>query len=230
MEKEISLRELFLIFRKHLLMIILLVIASVVISAFISFYILDEEFTAYTTLMVGKPKDYSSESELSYNDVLLNQKLVSTYGELIKTRKVSDIVISDMELPISFEEFKGKVNVSLVKNTEIIQIQVTDNNPQLATDIANHTANVFMETVQEIMKVENVQVIDEAQMPKSPVKPRPLVNISIAAVLGFMLGVIIAFLREYLDNTIKTPEDVDKYLGLPVLGMIPKEDNWYRGV
>lgn len=225
MEEEISLRELLLIFRKHLLMIIVLTIVFMVISGAISYYVLDEEYVAFTTLMVGKPQDYSAENELSYNDVMLNQKLVSTYGELIKTRRVTDRVINEMNLPVSYEQFKQKVNVSLVNNTEIIQIEVTDTNPELTADIANHTAEVFMETVQDIMKVENVQVIDVAQVSKNPVSPRPLLNIAIAGVLGFMVGVFIAFLREYLDNTIKTPEDIEKYLGVPVLGMIPKEDN-----
>jgi capsular polysaccharide biosynthesis protein len=78
-----------------------------------------------------------------------------------------------------------------------------------------------METVQEIMKVENIQVIDTAQVPTSPVQPRPMMNIAIAGVLAIMLGVFIAFLIEFLDTTIKTPEDVEKNLGLPVIGSIP---------
>jgi capsular polysaccharide biosynthesis protein len=78
-----------------------------------------------------------------------------------------------------------------------------------------------METVQEIMKVENIQVIDTAQTPVSPVQPRPMMNIAIAGVLAVMLGVFIAFLIEFLDTTIKTPEDVEKHLGLPVIGSIP---------
>lgn len=219
--EEISIKELFFILKKWMWLIIGLLVVSMVISGLISFYVLDKEYQAFTTLMVGKPQDYKSENTLEYNDLILNQKLVSTYGELIKTRSVSDKVIVNLNLPISYTTFASKVNVSLVKDTEIIKIQVTDGNPALAADIANETADVFMEVVKEIMRVENVQVIDPAQVPTNPVSPRPLMNIAIAGVLGIMLGVFIAFLKEFLDNSIKTPEDVEKYLGVPVLGTIP---------
>ena len=219
--EEISIKELFFILRKWVWLIIGLLVVSMVISGLVSFYVLDKEYQAFTTLMVGKPQDYKSENTLEYNDLILNQKLVSTYGELIKTRAVSDKVIANLKLPISYSQFGSKVNVSLVKDTEIIKIQVTDGDPALAADIANETAEVFMETVKEIMRVENVQIIDPAQVPTSPISPRPLMNIGIAGVLGVMLGIFIAFLKEFLDNSIKTPEDVEKYLGVPVLGTIP---------
>lgn len=222
--EEISLRELFFMLRKWLLLIIVLAILAVAASGAVSYYILDKQYQTFTTLMVGKPKDYQSENKLEMSDLLLNQRLVSTYGEIIKSRVVSDQVIENLELPTSFNTFRNKVSVNLVKDTEIIKIQVTDTDPELATTIANETARVFMDSVKTIMHVENVQIIDKAQVPESPFSPRPLLNMAIAGVLGVMLGVFIAFLVEYLDNTIKTPEDVEKYLGLPVLGAIPKMD------
>ncbi len=219
--EEISIKELFFILKKWIWLIIGLLVISMVISGVISFYVLDKEYQAFTTLMVGKPQDYKSENTLEYSDLILNQKLVSTYGELIKTRAVSDKVIENLNLQINYGQFASKVNVSLVKDTEIIKIQVNDGDPALAADIANETAEVFMEKVKEIMRVENVQVIDPAQVPTAPVSPRPLMNIAIAGVLGIMLGVFIAFLKEFLDNTMKTPEDIEKYLGVPVIGTIP---------
>lgn len=223
--EEISLKELFFILRKWLWLIITLLIVSMLVSGLVSFYVLDKEYVSFTTLMVGKPKDYITESKIEYNDIILNQKLVSTYGELIKMRVVADKVIDNMDLPISYEQYRSKINVTLLKDTEIIKIEVNDNEPQVAADIANETAEVFMETVKDIMKVENVQVIDKAEAPLNPIRPRPLLNIAIAGILGVMLGIFIAFLIEFLDNTIKSPEDVEKYLGVPVLGTIPKSDN-----
>lgn len=223
--EEISLREIFFILRKHLRLIVLLLTLSIALSATVTFFILDKEYSAFTTLMVGKPRDYINENKIEYNELLLNQKLVSTYGELIKTRVVSEKVISNLDLSLSYNAFRNKVNVSLVKDTEIIGITVTDTDPSLAAEIANETASVFMETVQEIMKVENVQVIDRAEPSDTPVSPRPMLNIAVSAILGLMLGVFIAFLIEMLDNTIKTPEDVEKHLGLPVIGSIPNVED-----
>ena len=172
--------------------------------------------------LVGKPKDYQSyDQKLEYNELLLNQKLVTTYGEIVKSRVVTDEVINNLGLDLTYKEFTEKVNVNLVKDTEIIKIEVTDTNPQLATKIANETAQVFMKSVMDIMKVENIQVIDEAQVPESPINPRPKLNMAIAGVLGLMVSIFLVFLLEYLDNTIKTPEDVQRYLELPVIGTIP---------
>lgn len=219
--EEISLKELFFILRKRISLIIVLFIIGVATAGGLSYYVLKPEYQTFTTLMVGKPKDYQMESKLEYNDLILNQKLVSTYGELVKSRIVTDKVINNLGLDISYGSFRNKVAVNLVKDTEIIKIQVTDSDNILAADIANETAMVFMESVKDIMKIENIQVIDTAQAPDRPIKPRPMLNMAIAGVLGIMAGVFLTFLIEFLDNTLKNTEDVDKHLGLPVLGVIP---------
>ncbi|TFZ41456.1 capsular biosynthesis protein [Soehngenia longivitae] len=223
--EEISLKEVLFILKKRIKLILSLFLIAVLLSSIISIFVLDKEYQANTTLMVGRPKDYASDANIQYNELLLNQKLVSTYGELIKTRAVAEEVIDNLNLDISYEQYKGKVNVSLVKDTELIQIIVKDNDPSVARIIADETANVFMDKVQEIMKVDNVHVIDKAEIPTQPVSPNVILNIAIAAVLGLMIGVFLSFLLEFLDNTIKTPEDVEKYLNLPVLGSIPKVED-----
>lgn len=220
--EEISLREIYYIVKKRIGLIIALLIFAVLASGLISYYVLDEVYEASTTLMVGKPKDYLENNKIEYNELLINQRLVSTYGELIKTRKVADRVVNNIDLPYSSSVLREKIRVSLIKDTEIISIAVTDENPELAAKIANETAQVFMESVKDIMRVENVQIIDVAQAPTSPIQPKPIMNIAIAAVLGLMLGVFITFLIEFLDTTIKTPEDIEKHLGLAVIGSIPK--------
>ena len=220
--EEISLKECLLILRKRLWLIILPTIFFVVASGIISFFVLEPKYQTFTTLMVGNPRDYQSiDNRLEYNDLLLNQKLVPTYGELVKTRVVADQVIDKLNLDMDYNNFIKKANVNLVEDTEIIKLEIVDTDPELATKIANETAIVFMENVKEFMLVDNVQVIDRAQIPNKPISPRPKLNMAIAGVLGLMLGMFLVFLLEYLDNTIKTPEDVERYLGLPVIGTIP---------
>ena len=220
--EEISLKELFLILRKRLWLIILPTIFFVVASGIISFFVLKPKYQTFTTLMVGNPRDYQSiDNRLEYNDLLLNQKLVPTYGELVKTRVVAERVIDKLNLDMDYNNFIKKANVNLVEDTEIIKLEIVDTDPELATKIANETAIVFMENVKEFMLVDNVQVIDRAQIPNKPISPMPKLNMAIAGVLGLMLGMFLVFLLEYLDNTIKTPEDVERYLGLPVIGTIP---------
>lgn len=223
--EEISLEEIFYLIKNKIKFIMGIILMFIIISGVFSFYIITPEYETFTTLMVGKPKDYQTEDPIDYDDLMLNQKLVHTYGVLVKSRDVSDQVIENLNLKLDYEEFGKKVNVNLVEDTEIIKIEVRDKNPKLATRIANETAKVFMASVKNFMKVENIQVIDKAQVPKRPIKPKPLLNISIAAVLGLMISIFIILLMEFLDNTIKDPDDIEEKLNMNLMGVIPKFKN-----
>lgn len=221
-EMEIDLRELIYIIRKRLWFIVLITILAVGLSGVISFFVLEPVYKASTILMVGKPADYYSDSnQLQIQDLNLNQRLARSYGEIVKSRGVSEDVISQLKLGLTPEQLKGKTSVDLVKDTEFITISVTDTDPEQAAVITNKVAEVFMVRVMNIMKVDNVQVLDDAIVSRSPIKPRPKLNMAIAGVLGMMVSIFIVFLLEYLDNTIKTPEDIEKHLGTNVIGIIP---------
>lgn len=218
-EYEIDLKHLLGIILHKLWIIVLFTILAVAASGFLSFYVLTPIYETSTTLIVNKPAE--SISAIQYNDVLLSQKLAKTYGEIIKSRTVLSRVIENLSLNYTVGEFREKISVLSVNDTEIIEIKVTDENPELAALIANELANVFMGEVTRILKADNVQVIDQALVPQFPVKPRPMFNMAVAGVLGAMLGLGITLVREYFDDTIKTTEDIERYLQLPVLGTIP---------
>ncbi|TXK91141.1 capsular biosynthesis protein, partial [Parageobacillus sp. SY1] len=101
-------------------------------------------------------------------------------------------------------------------------VTVQDPDPAMAAKIANKTADVFKNEIVKIMNIDNVSILSKAEVKENqaPVKPKPLLNMAIAFVVGLMTGVGLAFLLEYLDNTIKTETDVEKHLGLPVLGAV----------
>jgi len=114
--EEISIKEVLFILKKRMKLILSLFLVAILLSGIISVFVLDKVYQANTTLMVGRPKDYVSDANIQYNELLLNQKLVSTYGELIKTRAVAEEVIDNLNLDLSYEQYKEKVNVSLVKD------------------------------------------------------------------------------------------------------------------
>ena len=193
------------------------------VSTIITFFVIDPVYESYTTIMVGKPKNrlIDENSSITYQEIQTNRLLVSTYREIAKSRTVLEEVIKDLNLNISTSQLRGKVDVSLVRDTEIIQITVHDHDPETATKLANAIASAFSKQVIRIMNVENVQVLDEAIPQWNPLKPRKAMNIAISLVLGVMLGVFVAFIMEFMDTSLKTPEDVEKFLGLPVIGSIP---------
>ena len=120
----------------------------------------------------------------------------------------------------------GKINVANEKDSQVISVTAEDKDPKLARDIANATADVFKGEVAKIMNVDNVTVLSKAEVAEnqSPIKPRPMLNVAIAFVVGLMAAVGLAFLLEYLDNTVKKEEDVENLLGLPVLGIVARMD------
>ncbi|HOR85935.1 MAG TPA: Wzz/FepE/Etk N-terminal domain-containing protein [Bacillota bacterium] len=216
----IDLRDLLKILQKKLWIVILTTILFTAISGLVSYYILAPEYQAFTTLMIGKPQAYKQGIE--YEDVLLNQKLVSTYGEIAKSRVVANEFMSNLGLSLTYKELDKKIEVKLVSDTEIIKISVKDNSAEMSATIANEIAKVFIKHVARIMNIENIQLIDKAEIPLKPIRPMPVINMAIAAVLGIMLSTFFIFLREYFDNTVKTQEDIESCFMLPVLGLIPE--------
>lgn len=192
---------------------------SLILGGILSFIIIKPEYQTFSTLMIGKPQGYYEAIE--YDDVLLNQKLVSTYSEIAKSRTVSSEVIKKLNLNITYEALRKKVNIMQIGDTGIIKIESRYENPEVAAKLADAIAEVFIKYVVRIMNIDNVQIIDRAEVPIKPVKPAPMLYMAAAAILGIMIGVFLVFLIEYLDNTVKTSDDIAKYLELPVIGMIP---------
>jgi capsular polysaccharide biosynthesis protein len=218
LEQEIEIREILAIIAKRWWLLLVLLVLAVATSGIFSFFVLTPIYEASTTLIVGKPTEGA---QIIYSDIQLNRQLVKTYGEIAKSSTVANDIISDMNLRLTAAQLKDKIDVRQVGDTEIISISVTDESPEHAAFLANGVARVFMHRVAQIMKTDNVSIIDPAGVPTSPVSPRKMLNIAVAAVLSLMVGFFLVFFMEYFDNTIKSPLDVERYLDMPLLGTIP---------
>lgn len=219
-EYEIDLRELLRTVRRRAWVLVLVIVAAVASSATLSYFLLPKVYASSTTLMVLESKA----PIIDYTTVMLHRQLVKTYGEIAKSRQVMEQALDDLGLDMTITDFQKKVKVRQVPDTELLEIEVEDRDRAVAAAIANAIAQAFIDQVVQLMQVENVVVVDPAVEPLEPVRPRPVFNMATAGALGIMIGFGLVFLLEYLDNTIKTVEDVQRYLGLPVLGMIPAID------
>lgn len=220
MIKDYELRDYLTIIRKRMTMLILITLVMSALSGIISIYCLEPTYETYATLLIGRPKGY--EGRLEYSDLLLSKNLAVTYGEIARSRYVSNRLVNTLYLNLSYEQIKEKISVTQVNDTEIIKIIVADESPERAAEIANGISRIFMEYVSEIMQIDNIQFIDMAEIPKKPVKPKVYLNVTIAAAAGLICGILLAMLIEYLDNTVKTQDDIEKCFALPVIGVIPK--------
>lgn len=223
MEETIDLREVFTILKKRMWIIAIITSVFVVVSIGLSFFILKPVYEANTTLIVNTDTDKKKDDILTGDQVIVTEKLAITYGEIIKSRTVLEPIIKDLGLNMTYDELYECVQVAPVKNTQIINISVSSKVPKQARDIANAIPTVFKGEVKRITKANGIEVIDRAITPDDPIKPKKLLNVSISAVLGVMVGLFVVFLIEYLDNKVKTPQDVEKYLELPLIGVIPLE-------
>ena len=220
MEETISLQDLFKTIRKRLSLIAIITVVAMTISGMISFLFMTPIYQASTQILVNQEKD--EQSQLSTQDIQANLQLINTYNVIIKSPAVLTEVIENLELDMTVGQLNSNITVNSEQNSQVVNVSVQDADPKLAVDIANMTATVFKEEIVDLMNVDNVNVLAEAEMAEkpSPVKPNPKLNIAIAAVVGLMIGVGIAFLLEYLDTTMKTEEDIEEVLQLPVLGLI----------
>ena len=221
-EEVIDLREYLSIIKKKWFIMAILCVVCVAASTVYSFFIAKPVYQAETTLIVKTEKTEGTNTVTS-DQIKTTQQLAVTYGEIIKSRKVLDDVIKNLDLDESYGQLSGKISVSTVSDTQIIKVSVQDTNKSNAAKIANEIPKVFAKEAIRIADGNGVEVIDKAQTPVNPVSPNKKMNILIAGVLGVMIGLFIIFIIEFLNTKIKTPQDIEKELGLPLLGVIPEE-------
>ncbi|MFS0620673.1 YveK family protein [Priestia megaterium] len=234
MEETISLRELFAVLRKRLWLIVLITIIAATVSAVISFFVLTPVYESKTQILVNQAKN--DQQLYSTQTVQTNVQLINTYNDIITSPAILDKVIKELKLDGSAASLSGQIQVTSAQDSQVAQIVVQDTSAKRAADIANTTASVFQKEVPKLMNVDNVSVLSKATLGEnpSPVKPQPLLNVAIAIVVGLMVGVGLSFLLEYLDNTLKTEQDIENILELPVMGVIttikdvPKATNVQR--
>lgn len=221
MEETISLKEIFGVVKKRLLLIIAIVLGAALIAAVVSYFVLTPTYESSSQFIVNQGEQ-DKDAQYNAEDIRTNVEIINTYNVIIKSNAILEDVGASLNDIYSADQLRDKIQVSSEENSQVVTVTATDVKPDLAVDIANTTVEIFQDKIPDIMNVDNVSVLTEAVMKDepSPVAPNPMLNIAIAVVLGAMVGVGIAFLLEYLDNTITSEEDIEKKLDLPILGVI----------
>ncbi|OMP66123.1 YveK family protein [Domibacillus epiphyticus] len=222
MEETISLKELAATLKKRTKLIVLITILAALASGIVSYFVLTPIYQASTQVLVNQTK---TEQQLYNQDnVQTSLQLISTYNVIMKSPAILEKVSNNLSVGLTAEQLSEKISVSSEQDSQVVNIRVEDQDHHRAAGIANETANVFQEEVIKIMNVDNVTILAPAEVKEgsAPVKPQPLLNIATAIVVGLMAGVGLAFLLEYMDNTIKSEQDIEKLLELPVLGSVTR--------
>lgn len=223
--EEIDLKDLFQIFWNKKIHILLITLIFIVIGTIYTIGFVTPMYTSSTTLVLAA-SDKTTEankptSTITTTDVTLNSKLVETYRVILQTNDVLREVISNLGINISEEEIKNNITVSSVENTEVIQISVNNENATNAAKITNEIAKVFSKKVGEIYNINNVYVLDEAEVSTNPSNINHMKDIVIFAFIGIAISVMYVLIANMLDTTVKTQEDIEKAIKIPVLANIP---------
>ena len=221
-EQVISISEIIDAVKKRWKIIALCTLIATLLSGIFSFFIIAPTYEASTKVFIGKEE--SSVENYNYNDITMYQKLLKTYSELIKTKDLINRSITNSEYELEVEDVLNNVSVTTVADTQMIQIAYKSTSPNIAKNMLENITNEFITTAQELVPNGNVRVLETVELPEEPVAPNKKMNIAIAFILGMMVGLGIVFLLEYLDNTYKNKEQLEKDLDIPVLGIIPMSD------
>lgn len=221
-ELEIDLRALFHeLIQKIGIILLSTGIAAVVVLIVSMFFIRPEYQSATKVYILNKEQ---ANAAVTFNDLQTATQLTNDYEELIKSRYVMDTVIADLKLDMTAEQLAGSVAVTSTTGTRILEISVRNNDPYLAQSIANKVREVAGKQIVDIMNIDAVNLVDEANLPIAPVSPNSKKNALIGGIAGFILSCAVIIIMYIFNDSIRTPDDVENYLGLSVLGVIPFDD------
>jgi Capsular polysaccharide biosynthesis protein len=225
---ELELKDIGKLLKKSWIIILVFVIISTGIGAALSIYVLQKQYSATAMIMVSSTntpaaaQNGQAQNNMTMNEYDLNVKLVDSYTVLCKSERILNQVIQKLNLNLTPKKLADLIKVNSEMNTDIISISVTNPSPQQSMDITNTLVDVFKQEVTNIMKMDNVQVIDYATLPDEPASPNVQVNTAAAFLIGLIISIIIAFVRYHYDNTIINEDQITERLKFPVIGSVPK--------
>lgn len=221
-EIEIDLQELFLAILRKAWIIILIGILCATGSGLFSKFVLQPVYTSTTKMYIISRQNINT---TTYSDLQTSTQLVKDYKILIKSRPITEQVIHDLNLNMSHEELTSCIDVTAPTDTRIIEIKVSHPNGVIAKKIADSIAEISSDSMVSIMGMEQANIVEEGNMPTHPSSPNIVKNTVIGGAIGVFLTVGIIVLITILNDSIKTEADIERYLGLTVLGFIPLAEN-----
>ena len=222
--EEIDIKDFLGYLKKYLVPMIVVALIATGGSIFYNLAIKTPMYKTSTTVVLAQQTSDKTTSSVTLNDISINQKLVATYTEIVKSKLVLEQVIDDLKLDTTAEKLAKHVTVTAIEDTEILKITVEDGNRIAAAQIANKIADVFTKEIVNIYQLNNVSVIDVAQVNDKQSNNTTVRDAAIAMLLSVFGVSAIAFIIYYFDDSIKYSEDLEKKIGLPIAGKIIKSE------
>ena len=219
--EEIDLKELLSLFWSKKTQIILIILIFMLLGVIYTIGFVTPKYSSSTTLVLASNNNQTTANTITATDITVNSKLVSTYSEIVKSKNIIRQVISNLGMKLDEDSLRKNVTVSSVKDTELIEITVTNENPSYSAKIANEIAKVFTAKVKEIYNIENIQIVDEAEVETTPSNINHPKDVMIFTFIGVVVACGYVLIANMLDTTIKTAEEVERIFKMPVIATIP---------
>ncbi|TWT27890.1 YveK family protein [Planomicrobium sp. CPCC 101110] len=220
MEGSFNTKEFLYRLKKRLPLIIIITLLFTVLSGVLSYKFLQPVYQASTQILVNQTAGSATGDQAL--DIESNIQLISTYNGIIKSPVILAAVIEELNLNDTVATLNERITVSSAEKSQILQIDVEDGSMENAVLTSNTIASVFQEEIKNLMNIDNVRILSPAEMPaiSKPIRPDPLLNMAIGAVVGFMFSLGLVILLDQMNTTVRTEEDIEEIIGLHVLGIV----------
>ena len=237
MEEDLSLVELFKVLKRRFAIILIIFIAATALGGGISVLLNEQEYASTTSLLVGREKEVLVEeaedeeaepvyeTTIEYGDATISKQAASFYDEIINSKDVLEEVIDSLNLDISVGNLRKNISMDIPSESSVIKITFKNKTVANANTVVDEVTKVFMNTVFEMTEIENIKVMNYANEPVVTNTQNTKLNTAVSMVLGLMLGVLVAFIMEYMDDRIRTADNVEKKLDLEVIGQLTDQSH-----
>jgi len=231
-EMDLTIQDVFRILKNRWKIVVGIVTAITLFVTVMSFFVIKPSYEVNTKVFIGKEeaidaKYNNNDAKYDNNDVQMYQKLLKTYSELIKTKDLIRNAINNNNLDITPTEVINVLKITPSADTQLLQISYQNTDNILAKEVLVAVVDEFIKETKELIPNGNVKVIESAELPQDSISPNKEKNIALAFLVGLMIGIMTALLREYMDDTFKTKEQAEEIMEIPVIGMILCEDKNY---
>ena len=228
-EIEIDLWELFQILLKNWLWILLSTLGCAILGLLITMFLITPKYRAEATMIVNTRQDQTA--TVTNDQITSAQKLVDTYSVIIRSRRVIDPIMVELNIEDDYEDFVEDITVESVDSTQVMSIQVENKNPEVALQVVQEIIDRAPGAIISTVETGSVNVVSEPYVNSEvPVSPSKLKNTAIAAFIGLFVSSGAFLLIAFLDNTFKSEEDIQKQLGLVTIGIIPTTESCKKKV
>ena len=216
-----SLKRLSNVLKKNSLKIVLILFLFTLCGYFYSYNMVVPKYKSISTMLLTSDNVNKDTDSLTQNDINLNKNLIGTYGRILKSSSVLNKVIERLNLDMEEEELYKNIEIEEVKDTQIIEIGVIHEDPAEAQKIAGTLNDVFIQEIREFYKIDNISIVDQASYETEPYNIHHMVDILMFFGAGLVACTIMISIIYVLDTTIKIEQDIEEYVGLNVVGVVP---------